>query len=375
MKILSIHWGLSIGGVARYATIFERISEFSMARVRSLCILPKGRIVDKKSLATLNPILLPLHSPVDFSWIFRIRRIIKHENPDCLISHGFNAHFVSLLCGHGIKKPVFRLATYHGSYHAPSSVKKIVAPVYNLFTHWFLKIKAASVLCVAQFCADFLVARGVPKKKLVVVHNGISDYRPAAHSRNRVLREWGVDPEHIIIGSVSRLDPVKGLDYLLDAFVKISNDFSKARLVMIGDGHEHRTLKKKAAALGIKNKVIFAGIRSDISRCLTALDIFVLPSLAEYHSIGLLEAMRAGLPSVVTDVGGNRESVRNGREGLVVQAADANGLADAISWMLGDAAMRKRFGIAARNRYVSEFLEDKMVMKTAEWLKSVNSEY
>jgi glycosyltransferase involved in cell wall biosynthesis len=372
MKILSIHFGFSLGGVAKYAAATEGVCELAPVRLRSLCILPEGRVVDNDALSALDAIVLPVRSLANPSWVMRVRKIINDENPDCLMTHGFNAHLLSLLGGHGKNRPICRLASYHGSYHAPSVGKKWLESINNSFTHWFLKTQATSVLCVAQYCADFLAEQGVPASKLTVIHNGIPDYQPDPDSRDVVRREWGITSEHIVIGVASRLDRVKGLNYLLEAFARIIKDCPEARLVLMGDGLVRRNLKAQAASLGIQDQVIFAGIRSDVSRCLTALDIFALPSLAEYHSIGLLEAMRAGLPSIITDVGGNTESVRNEREGLVVCAADIVGLTTAMTRMLGDSALRMRLGKAARKRFVAEFTEELMLHKTAESLKRIS---
>jgi glycosyltransferase involved in cell wall biosynthesis len=81
--------------------------------------------------------------------------------------------------------------------------------------------------------------------------------------------------------------------------------------------------------------------------------------------------MRAGLPITTTDVGGNSESVRDDREGLIVNAADADGLADAIRRMLDDPSLRVRLGNAARKRFISEFTDEAMLHKTAAWLKAI----
>jgi glycosyltransferase involved in cell wall biosynthesis len=90
--------------------------------------------------------------------------------------------------------------------------------------------------------------------------------------------------------------------------------------------------------------------------------------LAEYHSIALLEAMRAGKAIVATDVGGNTESVRNLKEGLIVPAADVERLVHAIDRMVIDRSLAKKLGEAARERFKDKFTEEIMVRQTAQWL-------
>ena len=123
-----------------------------------------------------------------------------------------------------------------------------------------------------------------------------------------LFRSWGVQPDDLVIGTVSRLDPVKGLEYLLEAVAIARKSEAQVRVVLVGDGGLRDALEAQVLKLGLKDVVSFAGYRDDIPDCLAAFDIFALPSLAEYHSIGLLEAMRAGLAIIATDVGGNTES-------------------------------------------------------------------
>lgn len=371
MKILSIHWGLSFGGVAKYAVAIERVRSLIPIQLRSLCLMPEGRAVDRDALAVLDPIMLPVHSVADLSWIVQVRMIIRREAPDCILSHGFNGHFVSLIACAARHRPVCRLASYHGIYHATTKGRKILKPVYDGFTRWFLRNKAKAVVVVARYCADFLVAQGVPAEKITVIHNGISDFQPDEGARENIRREWGFGPEHVVIGVASRFDPVKGLEYLVGAFAGISAKYPAARLVLMGDGPARGALEAQASQRGIRERVVFTGMRTDVPRCLAALDIFALPSLAESHSIGLLEAMRAGLPIVATDVGGNTESVRDGQEGLIVRPADAAGLAEALARMLGDNALRARLGTAAFQRFSAEFTEEAMLARTAQWLQRV----
>lgn len=367
MKVLSIHWGLSLGGVAKYAVALEGLRECYPVEWRSACILPAGRVVDEGALAILNPVLKRVRGVGDLSWLPWIRRLIQAERPDCIMSHGFNGHFVSWLGGpaDGPK----RLASYHGGYHAPTGMRRLVQPFYDGFTHWFFKRRAVGILNVAEHCAEHLARRGVPVGKLTVVHNGIPDVDVPAEARGRLRREWGLDDRHLVIGVASRLDPVKGLGYLLDAFAGLAAGYDHLRLVMLGDGTIRDELEARARTAGVGERVVFTGRRADVAECLTAFDVFALPSLAEYHSIGLLEAMRAGRPIVATDVGGNTESVRHRQEALVVPPADTAALRDALSQLVVDASLRAELGANARQRYVAEFGEDVMLRRTAEWLR------
>jgi glycosyltransferase involved in cell wall biosynthesis len=121
--------------------------------------------------------------------------------------------------------------------------------------------------------------------------------------------------------------------------------------------------------LGIAEAVHFCGFRANAAELLKAFDVFALPSLKEYHSLGLLEAMRAGLPIVATAVGGNPESVEDGRSGLLVPPRDSGALAAAIMRCIEDSALRRSLGWEAKQRFESCFTMERHLQSTAAWLR------
>jgi len=371
MKVLSIHWGFSHGGVATYAANVQCLRDRIPLKLNSLCILPVGRDVDQGLLDSLDAIVLRVKSIVRLSWVFRVRAIVAEEKPDCVMSHGFNGHLVSLVATAGMQQRVRRLASYHGSYHPNTRVRRLIAPVYNGFTNWFLRNKADAIVSVAQYCVDILIECGVPARKFTVVHNGIRDLKPDQNKRAAIRNEWGYAPDHVVIGIASRLETIKGLDYLIEAFARISSAHEKLRLVLIGDGSQLDYLQKLAVSRTVGSRLKFAGMRSDVADCLSAIDIFALPSLSEAHSIGLLEAMRAGKAIVATDVGGNAESVRDDQEALIVKSADIDGLSEALGRLADDAGLRASLGEAAYERFCAEFTVEAMLNKTARWMQDV----
>lgn len=313
-----------------------------------------------------NCAIQPVSSVLDVTWVRKVRKHIMQTCPDAVISHGFNGHLLAHIGTMGMKN-IVRLATYHGSYHAPNRPRQILEPVFNGFTHWYFRERTHALVSVSKFGADFLTEQGVDEEKITVVHNGIPDMIARTVDRQRLRAEWNIDKGEILIGVASRLEPVKGIKYLLNAVSKVVNHFS-IKLVILGEGTVRQELQKNVLELGLDSRVTFLGMRSDVAACLSAFDIFALPSLHENHSIALLEAMRAGLAIVATDVGGNTESVRDGKEGLIVPPADAEALLNALEKLLSDAILRERYGAAARMRYEENFTEQAMVEATARWL-------
>jgi glycosyltransferase involved in cell wall biosynthesis len=368
ITIVSIHWGFSLGGVGKYAQLIDLVDRYEKVKIFSICILGKNWWYDKDGLKRINADKIFIQSRLDLSWIKKVIFKINKISPTIIMTHGFNGHFVALITRIFIRfQPVY-ICSYHGSYHAITKGRKIIEKSINFFTESYIRYVASSCVAVADFTKKYLLKKKILQSKISVIHNGISEKLFPNEYRNKLRDEWEVKENELLIGVASRLDPVKGLEYLLAAFKNIIFKYDNLKLVIIGTGSLELKLKKMVKDNGLSTKVIFTGFRNDIPACLQAINIFVLPSLAEYHSIALLEAMRAGKAIVATDVGGNTESVRNLKEGLIVPSADSESLAQAIEKMVNDYDLADDLGNAAKERFNNLFTDDTMIRNTARWL-------
>jgi glycosyltransferase involved in cell wall biosynthesis len=179
-------------------------------------------------------------------------------------------------------------------------------------------------------------------------------------------RSIGVPEDAIVFGIVARLSAAKDHRNLFRAFQITANRHPRARLVLVGDGELRRDLEADVAELGIEHRVFFLGSRHDVPQLLSTFDVFVLSSYTEGLAVTLLEAMAAGLPVVATDVGGNREVVRDGETGVLVPARDTEKLAEAMAGMIADPDRAKRMGASGRERARSVFGIDAMVARYQE---------
>ena len=158
-----------------------------------------------------------------------------------------------------------------------------------------------------------------------------------------------VDREAEVL-AVARLVPQKGLDVLIRAFASLPESVRDGwSLTLVGDGPELATLQALASDAGLRDLVHFEGFRSDPLVFMRRASIFALPSRFEGMPNALLEAMAAGLPSVVTDASpGPLEMVCNGHQGLVVPTDDVSAFAAALQKLMLDGDLRNRCGVAAR---------------------------
>ena len=161
-------------------------------------------------------------------------------------------------------------------------------------------------------------------------------------------------PDRPCVVSVARLDPEKDMDCLLRAACALRARLAGVHWLVVGEGRERARLQAEATRLGLHDTVFWLGEIHDVPAVLRHVDVGVLtPKSNEGLSNSILEYMAAGLPSVVTDCGGNRELVVNGETGAVVPAGDSEAVAGALASLLRDPARARAMGRAAREKLVS----------------------
>ena len=190
--------------------------------------------------------------------------------------------------------------------------------------------------------------------------------------RARARVSLGIHPDAFVVGSVGRLDPVKGFPTLIDAFDAVRQDAPGARLVIVGDGPEREALASLARGAGREESIVFTGHREDALSVLVGFDIFANSSVFEGVSLTILEAMAARLPVVATAVGGTPDVVADGETG-VLDARDAAALAAGLRQVMEDDDRRLRYGRAGRDRVVTRFSLDAMLAAYADLYRTVGS--
>jgi glycosyltransferase involved in cell wall biosynthesis len=166
---------------------------------------------------------------------------------------------------------------------------------------------------------------------------------------------------------VATLRSWKGHRFLISAM----NDprLVDARLVIVGDGPQARTLREQATASGAASRIIFTGQQQDVAPWLQTFDVFALPSTGnEGVPQALMQAMATGLPVVTTAAGAIPELVRDSETGLVVPTENVDALCDAIARLLADKELADRLGSAGRTLIAKSFTSDSMLDRMEEIL-------
>jgi|UPI00036F5593 glycosyltransferase involved in cell wall biosynthesis len=202
-----------------------------------------------------------------------------------------------------------------------------------------------------QLATSFRVAA---PQSLDVVHNGIADM-PFARTRPVTLQ-----PPTLVM--VARYEPQKDHEMLLQALADLTHlDW---QLALVGEGEREAAIRDQITMLKLGDRVRLLPGNTDVAELLFASQIFVLATKFEAFPISILEAMRAGLPVVATDVGGIAEAVGHQETGLLVPAGDRGALRDALGRLIAEPALRSKLGDAGRARYLAHFTSELMVEDT-----------
>lgn len=221
--------------------------------------------------------------------------------------------------------------------------------------------RADRVVAISEGIAKVLHGLGLRPPQLQVARSAVdpTPYRCPAN-RDQLLTEFKLPGDATVAGVVAQLIPRKGHRYLFEALLRLRDRYPNLYLICFGQGPEQQALQQTARRLGVANRIQFAGFRTDLARWVGALDLLVHPALMEGLGIALLQASAAGVPIVACRAGGIPEAVRDGVNGLLVPAADADALAHAIGRILAEPALAQRLGEAGSELVDREFSADTM---------------
>lgn len=221
---------------------------------------------------------------------------------------------------------------------------------------------ATEITVVDPAQADyFRTELALPADRVHYVANGVRVADRTAERVRHMRQQLGIAPDVFAFFYIGRLDPVKDLGTLLEAFAALPADvLSRSRLYLVGDGTERAMLERKCEALGLTHRLMFLGVRNDVAEVLMAADAVVMSSRSEGLPMVLLEAMAAGVPCVATAVGGIPKLFGDDR-GLAVPAQDAAKLASAMTAVARSPELRQRLVRNARENLQKHYALDAVV--------------
>lgn len=284
--------------------------------------------VDAANAAGIDVLEIPESGAFDPATIFRLREAIGRWRPQVVQTHAVKSHLLARLAG------VPKIAPWIAFHHGYTLTNRRTQAI-NQLDRWSLRA-ARKVVTVSLPFRDQLCARGVPKDKILVLHNAIDPQwgRSSSEGAGALRASIGIPPGKPVLLIVGRLSREKDHSSLLFALARLKSTGVAAHLLIVGDGPDRPMLERKVAELGLSADVSFTGQVKTAEPYYAAANVAVLSSVTEGSPNALLEAMAAGVPAVAAAVGGIPEIVRDGESALLTPPGNVDALAEALRRML-----------------------------------------
>ncbi|BDI33656.1 glycosyl transferase family 1 [Capsulimonas corticalis] len=302
--------------------------------------------------------LTPFSSSSSPSAILRLARLLRAQGAEAVhaqVLGGAGARSIALAAAlAGVRAVV---VTIHGSLLQPLSALK--SALSRVFDRVF--VTAYTTSSQSSRASQIAMAGRSPKRIRVIPHAiECEGFDPDINSM-LARHALGLPKDGPVIGLVGRMEEQKGVEDFLRMARLVSDSEAGAHFLVVGDGQELPKYRMLAEDLGIADRVHFTGRRTDIARCLAAMDVFVLASLFEPFGLVLAEAMAMKTPVVATDVGGVSEVISDGVTGMLVPAADPAAMAKSALEYVRRPELARRHGEDGRKRVLEKFTASRMV--------------
>ncbi len=377
MKILHLIYTHGVAGAEKY--LLDILPELKKKGIDAelMCVCPysKGEKVQVycKRMEALG-IKTTLIKGTKFNTpgiVKKIHRYCKSNRIAIIHSHLFNSDVLAVLVKKLFNKKMFLLSTKHGyreSYFIGSNFRlgKIKHGLYYYITRMLVHNIDVNI-AVSNSIAGLYYNLKLTKEKFRVIHHGINLQQNI--KRNEALPYRQAATQLIIVG---RLEKIKGHQYLFDAMPGVIAAYPDVKLLVLGEGSEQAFLQQKANAMGMGDKVVFMGFRTDPYTYIANSDLIVLPSLYEPFGLVYIEAFALKVPVIAFDVPACNEIVTNNETGILVPLYDSLALKNNIVDLLQNPAERQRLTENGYKKYREYFNTCRMVNETAALYNSLN---
>lgn len=311
----------------------------------------------------------------DISSFFELIKIFRKEKPDIIHLNSSKMGGIGGLAGRAtrVKKIIF---TAHG--WAYNEERNFLQKLFIAILHFITVVFSHLTIAVSEKAKDQFKSAGLMKKKMVVIHNGIGDieFIERARARQELVEVKPPQTEKVKdkiksnplwIGTISELHRNKGLVYAIEAVRRLVNSDASHRniiFMIMGEGEERKNLEEIIKNNNLENSVFLTGNVENASSYLKAFDIFTLTSITEALPYAILEAGKAGVPVIASNVGGISEMIDDMKSGILLQPKKPKEISDAIEYYLNHPDKREIFPNLLKEKIDKEFSLDKMILET-----------
>jgi glycosyltransferase involved in cell wall biosynthesis len=355
-RVLHLITSFEIGGTERQAVELLKRLDAKRYDVRLAVLRNEGQFYDEIRSRFSNVPEFPLTSFYNANalrQLARLRRLMVRQKIDLLHAHDF---YSGLLGAAAARLAGVRVIACQR--HLRLSDRRA-----HDFGSRVIHCLAHRLLVNSEAIRDKIIDQdGASPSKIRIIKNGIIESNePRAEARQQLCNELRIGNGGTLIGTVARLQPVKGHRALIQAAATVLRERPEVHFVLVGDGPLRNEIQMQCGRLGIANRVHLMGDRGDVARLLPAFDLLVLASLHEGLPNAVMEAMAARVLVVATAVGGTKELIEDGVTGYLVAPEDPKALAERIRFALGDNEHRAEIVSAAHHRVTEAFGIERMV--------------
>lgn len=360
LKVCNVISDKNIGGAGKCILTF--LKYYSTDKIDLTIIIPKDSLL-KPKIEELGGKYIEIDGLADKSFdlssIGKLRKIFKQIKPDIIHTHAaMSAKIAGKL--YGKAKIIY---TRHSVFQPSKFISRGLGKKINGFINNYL---ADRIIAVAQAAKDNLTCTGIKNSKIIVIKNGVEPlYKYNDSERETARLTYGITKDDVLMGIAARLTEVKGHIYILEALRKLIDDGLNVKLIIAGKGEYEQKIKDKINQLNLDKYVIMAGFIDDVEKFMNIIDINVNASFGtEATSLSLLEGLSVGVPSVVSDFGGNPGVVYDGINGLIFETKNSDMMYQKIKSILFDKQYFEKLQKGAYEVYNKEFRAEIMTEKT-----------
>lgn len=368
------------GGAQKY--VYNLATSISPEKYEIVVVLGgNGRLKEKLEIAGIRTISInALKRDVgiinDIISFFALIKIFKKEKPDIVHLNSSKIGGLGGLAGRiaGIKKIIF---TAHGWAH--NEDRNFIQKVIISLMHFFTVLFSHSTIVVSEKLKTQLIGKNLVGKKIITIHNSIGqiEFMKKEKARQEIVEKFLPRSESVLskikenpvwIGTISELHKNKGLNYAIEGIKKHLEtkrpSLQDVIFIIMGEGEERKQLEEIIKKNGLENSVFLVGNVENASSYLKALDIFTLTSVTEALPGALLEAGKAEVPIIASNVGGIPEIIDDMKSGILIQSKKPKEISDAIEYYLNHPDKRESFPVLLKEKIDTEFNLDTMIAKT-----------
>ena len=389
MRVLMFTWEYPpriIGGIAPHVfDLSNALSEMKDEVIVVTCDFPGAPVREQTGNVTVHRVDSYKAPTPDFaSWTYTMNSNLQRhaaeilasgESVDLIHAHDWLVAEAAIGLKHMFRIPM--VATIHSTeYGRRNGIHSVYQRMIHETEVW-LSREAWRVICCSDYMASHVNAvLGTPRECIETIPNGVDTAKFNEPFDREAFRRNYASPEEKLVLYVGRMVHEKGPGILVEAAKMVLSNIN-AKFVLVGEGYMRDALEKKVWHEGLGSKFYFTGFLEDpeVKLLYRTTDVFVAPSLYEPFGIVCLEAMAAGAPVVVSDIGGLGEIVQHEKNGVTVFPNDSNSLAWGIMRVLNDQSFARRIAAEASSKVRNAYSWKAIAKQTEIFYEGILSEY